>query len=183
MTLPRLLLALLPVLALLSAHAAPSPELSAHAARYHTAGKAVLELIITKQVTVPAVATQVDVLLTEGIALTEAYAKANPTGEKLLRAVITEVPALKKLSFDALQTDWHDLGHFAKPGNSAGIDLQDEDNEHFTDPIHAIVHPLLVLKAAEAYAADAKPEHLKTMKEEMEEGLEQADKLLARLVR
>ncbi len=178
--LPQVFLALI---AFATTQAAPAPEVTAHATRYHAAGKAVLEMVINKQVSVPAVAAQVDVLLVESIALTEAYAKANPAGEKLLRVVIDQVPTLKTLSFATLQSDWHDLGHFAKPGNSAGLDLQDEDNEHFTDPIHAIVHPLLVLKAAEAYAAKPDAEHLATMKEEMEEGLEQADKLLARLSR
>ncbi len=59
--------------------------------------------------------------------------------------------------------------------------MKNEDNEHFTDPIHAIVHPLLVLKAAQSYDKDKKESYLKDMKEEMSEGIEQSIALVTHL--
>jgi predicted DNA-binding transcriptional regulator len=46
-----------------------------------------------------------------------------------------------------------------------------------------VVHPLLVLKAAQDYAATKNEESLKSMKEEMEEGLEQVEKQKAALLK
>ncbi len=175
----RFLTCLLPLVSSLAT--AADPALSAHGATYHKEAKAVTDMVISKNVDLALLTPKIDVLLSEAVALAGAYAKAHPAGEKLLKTVIAQVPAMRKLTFDELQTDWHDLGYFAKPGNEPGLDLKDEDNEHFTDPIHAIVHPLLVLKAAQAYATDKKEEHLQVMKEEMQEGLEQADKLVAKL--
>ena len=94
-----------------------------------------------------------------------------------MKTVVENVDAMKKLSFKDLEHEWHDLNHFTKSGsNDLGIDVKAEDNEHFTDPIHAIVHPLLVLKAAQAYATSKDEADLKAIKEEMEEGLEQVEK-------
>lgn len=157
--------------------------LAASGLAYHKAGKAVTEMVIAKQIDMPALSAQIDTLVKEAVVMAEAYAKAYPAGKKLLDKVVASVPAMRALSFDELQTDWHDLGVFGKPGYEIGIDLKDEDNEHFTDPIHAIVHPMLVLKAAQAYSVDKKEDNLKAMKEEMEEGLEQAEKLIAKLSR
>jgi hypothetical protein len=162
---------------------AADSALATHGSNYHAAGKAIVDMVISKKIELPAVTAKVDTLLTEATALGEAYAKAYPAGAKLLKTVIGNIPEMKKLSYAELQTEWHDLGYFAKPGRDVGLDLKSEDNEHFTDPIHAIVHPLLVLRAAQDYAADKKDEHLKAMKEEMEEGLEQAEKLVLKLSR
>ena len=68
------------------------------------------------------------------------------------------------------------MGIFSKPGHDVGFDVKAEENEHFTDPAHAMIQPFMVLKAAQAYAADHKDADLKSMKEEMEESLEQAGK-------
>jgi len=138
-------------------------------------------MVITKKVDLAVVTANVDILLKDSTALAEAYSKAYPAGDKLIKAVIANIPEMKKLSYKEILTEWHDLGYFAKPGNEVGLDLKNEDNEHFTDPVHAIVHPLLVLKAAQTYAADKKDSDLKDMKEEMEEGLEQAASLVAKL--
>ena len=182
MKIPRCILVLLVALMPLVLRSADT-ALVASGLAYHKAGKAVTEMVIAKQVDLPAVTAQIDILVKESVVMAEAYAKAYPKGRKLLDKVIASVPAMRAMSFDELQTDWHDLGVFAKPGYETGIDLKDEDNEHFTDPIHAIVHPMLVLKAAQAYATDKKEDNLKAMKEEMEEGLEQAEKLIAKLSR
>jgi hypothetical protein len=166
-----------------STRLAADPSLANSGAAYHKAGKSISEMIVGKQIDPAAVSAQVGTMVKEAVALAELYAKAYPTGEKLLQTVIANIPAMQALDFGQLEAQWHDLGYFTEAAHHPGIDLQDEDNEHFTDPIHAIVHPLLVLKAAQAYAADKNPEHLQTMKEELEEGMEQAEKLSAKLSR
>jgi hypothetical protein len=46
--------------------------------------------------------------------------------------------------------------------------MEDEDNEHFTDPLHVMIHPIMVLRAAQDKNLDA-------MKAEMQEGMEQIE--------
>jgi hypothetical protein len=176
-----LLLTCIASLAATSLWGAADSALVAHGVSYQAAGKAIIDMVIAKKVDLAVVTAKVDILLTESTALGEAYIKAYPAGAKLINTVITNIPEMKKLSYAELLAEWHDLGYFAKPGHEAGIDMKNEDNEHFTDPVHAIVHPLLVLKAAQDYEKDKKEASLKDMKEEMEEGLEQATTLVAKL--
>lgn len=159
------------------AQAADKAAIDSHATSYLAAGKAVVEMSITKKVDAAEVEKKVQTMLADAVWLATEYGKAHPKGEKLLKTVVENVDAMKKLSFKDLEHEWHDLNHFTKSGsNDLGIDVKAEDNEHFTDPIHAIVHPLLVLKAAQAYATSKDEADLKAIKEEMEEGLEQVEK-------
>jgi hypothetical protein len=179
---------LLPYLVLAVALVAPASasdkaQIESRCHNYHAAGKAVVAMTISKQVDAAVVEKQVNLMLTEAVWLAQEYAKTHPAGARLLKTVTDHVEAMRKLSFDELEHEWHDLGYFSKPGQEAGLDLSAEENEHFTDPIHTIVHPLLVLKAAQAYAKDKKDEDLKAMKAEMEEGLEQAEKMLHALTK
>ena len=81
--------------------------------------------------------------------------------------------SMSTLSFATIETDWHDAAFFTK--NNKGVDLQDEDNEHYLDPIHTIVHPVMVLVAARGFAKDGNADSLKAMKAEMQEGMEQVE--------
>lgn len=156
--------------------AADKAQVEAHYQSYYTAGKAVVEMAILRKVDAAEVAKRVDIMVADALWLAGEYAKIHPKGAKLLQTVTSNVDAMRQLSFDNLEHEWHDLGYFAKPGNDVGLDLKAEENEHFTDPIHTLVHPLLVLKAAQAYATSKSEKDLKSLKEEMEEGLEQAEK-------
>ena len=156
--------------------AADKAQVEAHYQSYYTAGKAVVEMAISRKVDAAEVAKRVDIMVADALWLAGEYAKIHPKGAKLLQTVTSNVDAMRQLSFDNLEHEWHDLGYFAKPGNDVGLDLKAEENEHFTDPIHTLVHPLLVLKAAQAYATSKSEKDLKSLKEEMEEGLEQAEK-------
>lgn len=156
--------------------AADRAQVEARCLSYHAAGKAVVEMAISRRVDAAEVEKKVETMVNDAVWLATEYAKAFPKGAKLLQTVTDHVGDMRKLSFHELEGEWHDLGYFGKPGRDPGIDLKAEDNEHFTDPIHTIVHPLLVLRAAQAYAAGKKEEDLKAMKTEMEEGLEQAEK-------
>jgi len=173
-----LMLALLPAL-----RAADRAQVEARYLSYHAAGKAVVEMAIAKRVDAAEVAKKVEIMVGDAVWLATEYATAFPQGATLLRTVTAHVDDMRKLSFQELEGEWHDLGYFGKPGHDAGLDIKAEANEHFTDPIHAIVHPLLVLKAAQAYAAGKKDEDLKAIKTEMEEGLEQAEKLKTSLLK
>jgi hypothetical protein len=162
--------------------AADKAAIDAHYLSYHKAGKAVVEMGLLKKVDAGEVEKNVEVMLADAVWMAGEYAKAFPNGQKLLKAVIDNVEAMKKLSFKELEHEWHDLHHFDK-ATDLGLDIKAEENEHFTDPIHSIVHPLLVLKAAQQYATSKGEEQLKAIKEEMEEGLEQMEKQKSTLLK
>ncbi len=159
-----------------SASAADKAQIESRYQSYHAAGKAVVAMAITQKVDPAEVAKKVDIMVADALWLAAEYAKAQPKGAKFIGTFIAKAAALRTLSFQELETEWHDLGFFAKPGNDAGLDLKAEENEHFTDPLHTLVHPLMVLRAAESYAKGKQPDDLKAMKSEMEEGLEQVEK-------
>ena len=164
-------------------HGADKAALEAHALAYHTAGKAVVEMALTKKIDPAEVDKKVQTMVTEALWFNTEYAKAFPQGEKLLKVIVDNVEAMKKLSFKDLEHEWHDMHHFDKAEKEIGLDVKAEANEHYTDPIHSIVHPLLVLKAAQDYAANKGDAALKSVKEEMEEGLEQMEKQKATLLK
>jgi hypothetical protein len=167
----------------LALHAAAPPETDARVREYSTLGRSVLEMAQTKKVDAAEVRKKVDRMLEIGVLLAKDYAVRFPAGKKLIDTVVAAIPEMRKLSFGEIESEWHDLKHFDKPGNGVGLDLKAEENEHFTDPVHTIVHPLLVLKAAEEQVAKPSAENLQKIKEEMEEGIEQAEKMRTALSR
>lgn len=165
--------------ATLNSTAADPAAVTSHQASYHAAGKAVVEMVINKKVDAAEVAKKVEIMTADAVWFANEYAAANPTGAKLLKTVTDNVETIKKQSFAEIEKQWHDLGYFE--GKDVGLDIKAEDNEHFTDPIHTLVHPLMVLKAAQTYATSKSEDDLKAMKEEMEEGLEQCEKMASAL--
>jgi hypothetical protein len=163
-------------LSILPCPAADKAEVETRARNYHAAGKSIVEMTITKKIDAATLEKQVDILVTEAVWFAEQYAKSQPKGQKLIKTVVDNVGTMKKLSFKELEHQWHDGHFFDGKAAELGVDLKEEENEHFTDPIHTLVHPLLVLKAGQAYATSKSDDDLKNMKEEMEEGLEQMEK-------
>jgi hypothetical protein len=158
-----------------AATAADKAALHSHYLSYHAAGKAIIGMALARKVDAAEVEKKVNGMVTDAVWYAGEYAKAFPEGQKLLKVVVANVEAMRRLSFKELEREWHDLHHF-DAANDTGVDLKAEENEHFTDPIHSIVHPLLVLKAAQSYAAHGRAEDLKAIKEETEEGLEQLER-------
>ena len=156
--------------------AADKAQIESHYNSYAVAAKAVLDMTLTKKVDAAAVEKLVDTMIPHAIWMAKEYAKARPEGTKFIALYIDNLENIRKLSFKEIESEWHDMGIFSKPGHDVGFDVKAEENEHFTDPAHAMIQPFMVLKAAQAYAADHKDADLKSMKEEMEESLEQAGK-------
>ncbi len=167
--------------ATLNLKAADTAELKAHEATYHAAGKALVDMALAKKVNATDAAKHADVLVKDAVWLCGVYAKAFPQGEKLLKTITDHLEDMKKLSFKDLEHQWHDLHFFDGKKDAIALDMTDEANEHFTDPIHSLVHPLMVLSAANSFAKDGNAEALTQMKEEMEEGLEQYEKAVQTL--
>lgn len=161
--------------ALLAGEAAFSAGASDLVKSYKANGKIVMDAIVAKKVDAAALKKPLEAMADDAASLATEYGKKKPDGAKLLKMVVDALPKLKGLSFDELEKEWHDLGYFSKPANNPGIDLKKESNEHFTDPIHCIVHPIMTLRAAEAFAKSKSDKDLQTMKEELSEGLEQVD--------
>ncbi|NNE85752.1 MAG: hypothetical protein HKN28_17450 [Alphaproteobacteria bacterium] len=152
---------------------------------YTAAGQRIIDMVNSDQVDVAAVEKEVIATVAAGVTLANAYSAKFPQGKAVLDKVITTaaktdasgnvmgVGAMAGMSFAEIEGDWHDTEYFTK--NDHGLDLQEEDNEHFTDPMHTIIHPVMVLVAAKDYSKDKNPEHLKAMKAEMQEGMEQVE--------
>jgi len=156
---------------------------NADIATYRKSGDVVMNQIISKKIDETVLQKEVNNMVVAAISVTKAYMKAYPKGAKVLQVLVDKIEDIKKQSFDEVEKQWHDIGYFAGKEKELGIDLSDEDNEHFTDPIHCIVHPILTLKAGQMYIKSGSKDekHLQTMKEELKEGLEQAGNIEAKL--
>jgi hypothetical protein len=164
-------------------------DAGAAAKAYHTAGRAVVDKINAGSLDLAFVTEKVVEQERQAVALGRAYAVKHPEGAKLINYIISQAVTvdaagevtglgpMAALDFKVIEDEFHDLGHFkTKPEDAGGLDLSNEDQEHFTDPLHTIIHPLMVVSAARTWTADKKPEHLAVAKGEMEEGIEQAEK-------
>lgn len=140
---------------------------------YGTVGKALMEDIITQNIDASTVSTQVNQLVENGMTLVKAYMVKYPETEPVLKVFVAKIDDIKQLDFETLEKDWHDSEYFQRAGNEVDFDFEDEDLEHVLDPLHAVIHPLLTLRTAEAYDKDPSSSHIQVMKEEMGEGLEQ----------
>jgi hypothetical protein len=184
----RLLTCLIAMCLATTTHAASFAE---HQKAYHDAGRAVVDLVNAKTIDATKISALVLTMQTHAVPLAQAYAKKHPAGKGVIDTVIAQVAtldgsgavtglgAMKDLPFDTIEKQWHDLGHFK--ANKPAIDLFDEDHEHFSDPLHTLIHPMMVLRAALDYQTSKSADDLKAMKEEMEEGLEQVGKTVASL--
>lgn len=163
-------------------------DADAAAKAYHTAGRAVVDKINGGSLDLAFVTEKVLEQERQAVALGRAYATKHPTGAKLINYVISQAVTvdaagevtglgpMAALDFKVIEDEFHDLNHFkTKPEDAGGLDVSNEDNEHFTDPLHTIIHPLMVVSAARAWTADHKKDHLAVAKGEMEEGIEQAE--------
>ena len=161
----------------------------AAAKAYHTAARTIVDKINSGSLDLAFVSEKVVELERHAVALGRAYAAKHPEGSKLIDYIISQAVTvdaageviglgpMAALDFKVIEDEFHDLGHFkTKPEDAGGLDMSNEDHEHFTDPLHTIIHPLMVVSAARAWSADKKPEHLAVAKGEMEEGIEQAEK-------
>ena len=165
---------LIALLSLLSWLSLPlSADTSAAVKEYHTVGQEVMKSILTQDIDVAKITKQVDVLVASGIVIAKEYMAKHPETTPVLEVLVSKIEKLKGESFETLEADWHDVGYFKKPGNEVDFDFDDEDLEHVLDPLHVVIHPLLVLRAAEAYEKSKSVDELQVMKEEMGEGLEQ----------
>lgn len=189
-----LLLPALLAVSFINLNAADAAQLKAAEQAYLKAGAAIVDQVNTKNVDVAKVEALVLETEKAAVILSHAYAEKFPAGKKLIDCIISNVATLdgsgnvtglgplKTASFKDLEENWHD-GAYYKAHPEFGIDFSEEKNEHFTDPAHTMVHPMMVLQAAITYSKSHSAEDLKAMKEEMDEGMEQSTKLLETLTK
>ena len=161
---------------------AGDPAFTAENTAYQTAGRAVLDMVNAQNVDLAQVQTLVLEMQKAAIPAAKAYVAKHPAGAKVIAKTIaaavtvdasdaiTGLGTMKDLSFDEITAQWHDCAIFTVA--EVGIDMTAEANEGIKDPLHAIVHPVMVLRAATDQAAKAAKENLDRMKEEMTEGAE-----------
>lgn len=145
---------------------------------YLKTGQSIVDMVNRGDVDTDSVRASVIELTRDSVLLAQEYLVKYPEGKALITEVINEVASLDASgnvtglgpmaedSFDYMEKHWHDLGFME--GKSYGIDMEDEDNEHFTDPLHVMIHPIMVFRAAQDKNLDA-------MKAEMQEGMEQIE--------
>ena len=144
---------------------------------YLVNGRAIVDMVNAGNIDVAEVRKKVLAATKDSVALAQIYIEKYPQGKALLEEVInnvavmsngmvTDLGPMQNETFDHMEDYWHDIGYTKE--KDYGVDMEDEDNEHFTDPLHVMVHPLMVLRAAQDGNGDA-------MKSEMEEGMEQIE--------
>lgn len=160
--------------------------LAERVAIYSKSGRAVVDMVNAKAVDADKVTALILTMEQQAVPLAQAYAAKFPAGKGLIDTVIAQVAAvdasgnvtgfgpMKDMTFEVIEKQWHDLGYFKT--NKPAIDLTDESNEHFSDPLHTMIHPMMVLRAALDFKTSKSDKDLTSMKEEMEEGLEQVEK-------
>lgn len=180
------------ILSLCLASSLSAASVAEREAAYLKAGKAVIDMVNAKTVDAAKVTALVLIMEQQAVPISQAYAAKFPAGKGLIDTVISQVATLdaagavtgfgpmKDMTFEVIEKQWHDLGYFKE--HKPTVDLADEDNEHFTDPLHAMIHPMMVLRAAMNYQTSKSEDDLKAMKEEMDEGLEQVTKSVVKVV-
>jgi hypothetical protein len=168
-------------------------SLAERVAIYSKAGRAVVDMVNAKAVDAEKVTALILTMEQQAVPLAQAYAAKFPAGKGVIETVIAQVAAvdasgnmigfgpMKDMTLEVIGKQWHDLGYFKT--NKPTIDLTDEDNEHFSDPLHTMIHPMMVLQAALDYKTSKSDKSLTSMKEEMEEGLEQVEKTASKLAK
>ncbi len=147
-------------------------------------GNKIMDMANTNNINTDQVKSLVLEITKNSVGIAREYIKKHPNGKQVLDFVIKKVAKLDSsgqvvgvgpmgdLSFDEIQHDWHDLGYFFK--NDLGVDFEDEDNEHFTDPLHVMIHPIMVYRASLDQAKSPSSSNIDAIKSEMAEGIEQA---------
>lgn len=147
-----------------SAFAQDKAAVKAAAAKYSADGKALLTMINSGKVDQAKAKSLAYSMADQAVLAAKEYIKKDPKSEKLLTFVIGSLDKLKGMTFVQLEKDWHDAATLTK--DKVGLDLKDEKNEKYMDPLHSILHPIMT---AVAIAANDLP----GAKDELTEGLEQ----------
>ena len=142
-------------------------DLKAAVAGYKSKGAELMGMINTGKVDIARAEKLVNEISVHAKTIAEDYAKKNPKAAKLVKFIIDNTANYLKMSADAIEKDYHDGGKIDP--KVVGIDIKLEENEKYTDPIHCYLHPYMTLAALKA-------NDLKGAKEELNEGIEQAQK-------
>lgn len=171
-----ILKSILPILVIiltsLNIFAVDKAKLELASKAYDDNGKKLMSMINSGTVDEGKAATLVDEMISASVTTAKEYITFDTKSEKLLNQAIDSIPKMKTMSFTDLEKNYHDGAAF--DSKITGINLKDEENEKYTDPVHCMVHPLLTLKAI-------KDKNLKSAKQELSEGMEQMTKLVGQL--
>ncbi len=142
-----------------------SAQVPAAQKKYETSGKALMSMINSGKVDASQAEKLVKEMVAEGKVMAEAYGKKEASAGELMAFVVANIGKMEAATFDDLQKNWHDGGAFIE--KEVGLNVKKEENEKHLDPVHVIVHPMMTLRAI-------KDGNLQAAKEELAEGLEQA---------
>ena len=120
-------------------------------------------------------------LLKIGVWADNAYIKAYPEGQKMLQLAIDNAVTvdehgnvsgmgdMTKLTIPEIERLWHEHGIYNEEGNELSFDIDDEDYEHFGNPLDALVHPATVVILANNWQKNHDEGALRQMKAELQE--------------
>ncbi len=152
-----------------SSHAFDKAKLSGYAKTYSDEGKALMTMINSGTIDDAKARKHTDAMVEAAIGAGREYMSKDPKSAQLLKFVHGKVPEMKKMSFNDTNTKFHDGA--ALDVKTVGMNLKDEENEKYSDPVHIVVHPILTMQALQ-------DKNLKAAKEELAEGLEQIEALV-----
>lgn len=108
-------------------------------------------------------------LIDMGVQSIRSYHSSNPEYTKLLTMTVDSVSAMRAMSLEEIEEQWHELGFLEKHGINA------RSIEHFGEVISlmdCIVHPVTANIAIRAYQQSRDHEYLEQVKAELSEVLE-----------
>ena len=153
---------------------------------YFESGEQIMKMINSDSVDVKEVEKLVLEMTKQSVFIAQAYGNKFSEGKQMLDIILGQAAKLSdnqvvgfgpmaSLDFETIEGNWHDMGFVET--TDVGIDMDDEDNEHFTDPAHVVIHPIMTYVAAVEGQKSGK-DRRDDMKAELQEGIEQLELLL-----
>lgn len=131
--------------------------------------KTVHQVLSSDEPDVAALIADQEELMSIGVDACREYAAAHADDAKLLDLVIANADAMKTMTLDEIEEQWHDYGFL----ESQGVDA--EAYEHFAPVISlmdAVVHPATAIIAIRKYESTRDRDDLMQVKDELSEVLE-----------
>jgi hypothetical protein len=158
-----------------------SADLAAQAASFDQAADRVIRQAVTGKVDVPAAQQELARMVVTAAWFAEQYKAKFPKGAKVMDFMTAQKDSLAGMALADIDANFEAEAINKAHGKDFGLDLTEEDNEHFGNPIDLFVHPATASIALGMWSKDPKPELLKRAISELQEVKEHCQKVVAQL--
>jgi len=166
------LIALLAASAALLVSRSVATELDDNAATFIKLANGVIAQAVLGKIDVAAVQKDTATMLNLAEGFAVKYKAKYPAGAKLMDLMISKKDSLSSMTLEAIDAEFEAQAINKAHGKEIGLDLTDEANEHFGNPVDCFVHPATVAICAGLWAKDQNPERLKRIQAEFQEVVE-----------